>query len=159
MKCSGCGEEYIGQTGNYLRKRVMIHNQQIRDPKTRMLYVSGHIDTYAHQLNPKYTIFPFYKMYTGSVSFRCAKENYFIIFFETQIEQVYLVRAVRIFHYRQNFKAYIIYMEIRSNKMRTLLQGGKSYIVLYCTVNDVTTVTSLTLVSTRTIRNNAIFNS
>ena len=78
MKCSGCGEEYIGQTGNYLRKRVTIHNQQIRDPKTRMLYVSGHIDTCAQQLNTKYTIFPFYKMYSDSVSFRCAKENYFI---------------------------------------------------------------------------------
>ena len=78
MKCSGCGEEYIGQTGDYLRKRVTVHNQQIRDPRTRMLYVSGHIDTCAHQIIPKYTIFPFYKMYSDSVSFRCAKENYFI---------------------------------------------------------------------------------
>ena len=78
MKCSGCGEEYIGQTGDYLRKRVTVHNQQIRDPRTRMLYVSGHIDTCAHQTIPKYTIFPFYKMYSDSVSFRCAKENYFI---------------------------------------------------------------------------------
>ena len=78
IKCGGCGEEYIGQTGDFLRKRVTVHNQQIRDPKTRMLYVSGHIDICAHQLIPKYMIFPFYKMYSESVSFRCAKENYFI---------------------------------------------------------------------------------
>ena len=78
IKCGGCGKEYIGQTGDFLRKRVTVHNQQIRDPKTRMLYVSGHIDICAHQLIPKYMIFPFYKMYSESVSFRCAKENYFI---------------------------------------------------------------------------------
>ena len=78
IKCGGCGEEYIGQTGDFLRKRVTVHNQQIRDPKTRMLYVSGHIDICAQQLIPKYMIFPFYKMYSESVSFRCAKENYFI---------------------------------------------------------------------------------
>ena len=78
IKCGGCGEEYIGQTGDFLRKRVTVHNQQIRDPKTRMLYVSGHIDICAHQLIPKYMIFPFYKMYSESVSFRCANENYFI---------------------------------------------------------------------------------
>ena len=78
IKCGGCGEEYIGQTGDFLRKRVTVHNQQIRDPKTRMLYVSGHIDICAHQLIPKYMIFPLYKMYSESVSFLCAKENYFI---------------------------------------------------------------------------------
>ena len=60
IKCGGCGEEYIGQTGDFLRKRVTVHNQQIRDPKTRMLYVSGHIDICANQLIPKYMIFPFH---------------------------------------------------------------------------------------------------
>ena len=64
MKCSGCGEEYIGQTGDYLRKRVTVHNQQIRDPRTRMLYVSGHIDTCAHQTIPKYTILDY--IYKGA---------------------------------------------------------------------------------------------
>ena len=67
MKCSGCGEESIGQTGNYLRKRESVHNQQIRDPKTKMLYVSRHIDTCAHQSISKYTIFPFYKMHSDSL--------------------------------------------------------------------------------------------
>ena len=78
MKCRGCGEEYIGETGNFLRKRVTVHNQQIRDPRTRMLRVSGHIDECASHLNPKYHIFPFYKMYSESTSLRKAKEKYFI---------------------------------------------------------------------------------
>ena len=54
MKCRGCGEEYIRETGNFLRTRVTVHNQQIRDPRTRMLRVSGHIDECASLLNPKY---------------------------------------------------------------------------------------------------------
>ena len=46
MKCSGCGEENIGKTGNHLRIRVTVYNQQIRDPRTRMLHVSEHIYKY-----------------------------------------------------------------------------------------------------------------
>ena len=42
-KCRGCGDEYIGETGNFLRRRVTVHNPQIRDPKTRILFVSGHL--------------------------------------------------------------------------------------------------------------------
>ncbi len=32
MRCNGCRKEYIGETGDFLRKRVTVHNQQIRDP-------------------------------------------------------------------------------------------------------------------------------
>ena len=78
MKCRGCDEEYIGETGNYLRRQVTVHNQQIRDPKTRMLFVSEHLSLCAHQMNPKFYIFPFYKTYLHSTSLRRAKENYFI---------------------------------------------------------------------------------
>ena len=52
MKCRGCNEEYIDKTGNYLRRRVMVQNQQIRDPKTRMLFVSEHLSICARQMNP-----------------------------------------------------------------------------------------------------------
>ena len=78
MKCRGCGEEYIGETGGLLRRRVTVHNQQIRDPRTRMLKVSEHIDICANTLTPKYHIFPFYKMYSESTSLRRTKERYFI---------------------------------------------------------------------------------
>ena len=40
VKCSGCGEEYIGETGNFFRKRVTVHNQQIPCPQTGMLKVT-----------------------------------------------------------------------------------------------------------------------
>ena len=78
MKCRGCGDEYIGETGNFLRRRVTVHNQQIRDPKTRILFVSEHLNVCAQQINPKYHIFPFYEMYSDSTSLRRAKEHYFI---------------------------------------------------------------------------------
>ena len=78
MKCRRCGEEYIGETGNFLRMRVTIHNQQIRDPRTRMLRVSGHFDECASHLNTKYYIIPSYKMYLESTTLRRAKENFFI---------------------------------------------------------------------------------
>ena len=61
MKCRSCGEEYIGETAKLLRKRVTVHNQQIRDPQTRILKVCEHIDICANMLNPKYYIFPIQK--------------------------------------------------------------------------------------------------
>ena len=78
MKCRGCGEEYIGKTGNFLYKRFTVHNQHLRDPKTRMLKVNEHIDNCANLLEPKYNSFPFYKMYTDSVTLRQSKEKLFI---------------------------------------------------------------------------------
>ena len=86
MKCGGCNEEYIinneeyvGETGNYyLRRRVTVHNQQIRDQTTRMLFVSEHLSICAHQMNPKFYISPFYKMYLDSTSLRQAIKDYFI---------------------------------------------------------------------------------
>ena len=59
MKCRGCREEYIGETGNFLRKRVTVHNQHICDSRTRLLNVSEHINICEDTLNPKYYIFPF----------------------------------------------------------------------------------------------------
>ena len=42
--CNGCKELYIGQTGDKLRTRRTIHAQQIRDPSTRQIPLSEHID-------------------------------------------------------------------------------------------------------------------
>ena len=77
MKCRGCGEEYIGEIGNVLRKRITVHNQQIRDPRTRMLKVSEHIDNCSSTLNPKYYVFLFYKMYKEGTTLWRAKEKFF----------------------------------------------------------------------------------
>ena len=88
IKCRGCGDEYIGETGNFLRRRVTVHNQQIRDPNTRILFVSEHLNVCAQQMNPKYHIFPFYKMYSDSTSLRRAKEHYFIKLLKPELNRV-----------------------------------------------------------------------
>ena len=56
ITCAGCGHNYIGETGDVLRNRVTVHKQQIRDPHTRMLGVSKHIDECAAGLTPQFTI-------------------------------------------------------------------------------------------------------
>ena len=77
MRCAGCGLEYIGETGD-LRKTVTVHNQQIRDPRVRVLEVCAHIDACASSCTPKYHILPFYKMSKRSALSRRDKEAYFI---------------------------------------------------------------------------------
>ena len=74
--CEGCKCEYIGETSN-LRKRVTVHRQQINDPSTRMLKVSAHIDN-CTTLQPKFKIFPLYKMSSDDTLLRRQKEKYFI---------------------------------------------------------------------------------
>ena len=88
MKCRGCGDEYIGETGNFLRRRVTVHNQQIRDPNTRILFFSEHLNICAQQMSPKNHIFPFYKMYSDSTSLRRAKEHYFIKLLKPKLNRV-----------------------------------------------------------------------
>ena len=77
MRCAGCGLEYIGETGD-LRKRVTVHNQQIRDPRVRVLKVSAHIYACASSYTPKYHMFQFYKMNKPSAIARRDKEAFFI---------------------------------------------------------------------------------
>ena len=61
LTCKGCREHYIGQTGMTLRRRMTIHRQQIREPYTRKIPLSEHIDNCAGQTMPNYFIFPFYQ--------------------------------------------------------------------------------------------------
>ena len=74
--CRGCNELYIGET-NKLRKRIIVHNQQIRDRSKRMIPRSGHIDK-CSRLNPKYFICPFFKEKRNSTIRRKEKEKFFI---------------------------------------------------------------------------------
>ena len=75
---AGCGHNYIGETSDVLRSRVTVHKQQIRDPHTRMLGVSKHIECDAG-LSPQFTIFLFYKILSPSESMRKNKERFFIL--------------------------------------------------------------------------------
>ena len=79
ITCAGCGHNYIGETSDILRNRVTVHKPQIRDPQTRMLGVSKHIDECAGGLTPQFTIFPFYKILSSSENMRKNKEKFFIM--------------------------------------------------------------------------------
>ena len=82
--CNGCNEYYIGQTGDKLRNRKTVHEQQIRDPSTRQMPVSAHIDNCC-KTEPKFSIFPFYKFQNDDVSARLSKERYFIDVFSPNL--------------------------------------------------------------------------
>ena len=77
ITCNGCGEYYIGQTGGKLKTRRTVHAQQIRDPSTRMIPLSAHPAT-CYQTEPKFQMFPFFKLNSESTSARLTKENYLI---------------------------------------------------------------------------------
>jgi len=79
ITCAGCGHNYIGETGDVLRNRMTVHKQPIRDPHTRMLGVSKHIDECAAGLPPQFTIYPFYKILSPSKGMRKNKEKLFIL--------------------------------------------------------------------------------
>jgi len=86
MTCAGCKKYYIGQTGGKLRTRRTIHAQQIKDPSVRQLWVSHHIDNCCKK-EPKFQIFPFFKINNNSVSARLAKETYFIKIFKPELNR------------------------------------------------------------------------
>ena len=70
-----------------LRTRHTVHAQQIRDPSTRQIPLSGHLDTCCQE-NPKFQMFPFFKFHSGSVSAKLAKENYFIKCFKPDLNSL-----------------------------------------------------------------------
>ena len=82
MTCAGCNKEYIGETGDYLRKRMNVHRQQIRDPNTRMLYVSEHIDMCAASKHPVFRVFPLLKINSDNSTLRKEKEKFLIRIFK-----------------------------------------------------------------------------
>jgi ribosomal protein S27E len=84
LRCNGCGEYYIGQTGGKLRLRRNVHEQQMRDPSTRQMPLSKHLDECSVN-EPKFSIFPFYKFHHDDVSARLAKEKTFIQYFSPKL--------------------------------------------------------------------------
>ena len=75
ITCAGCGKYYIGETGTALRCRVRVHKQHVSVPEYRKIKVSEHLDVCGHG---KFTIFPFYKLYTDCTITRREKERHFI---------------------------------------------------------------------------------
>ena len=84
LVCNGCNEFYIGQTGDKLRNRKTVHLQQVRDPSTRQLPVSEHLDKCTKN-EPKFSIFPFYIFHNSDASARLLKESYFVKIFNPKL--------------------------------------------------------------------------
>ena len=82
--CNRCREFYIGQKGDKLRNRKTVHVQQVRDPLTRQMPLSAHLDKCC-KTSPKFSIIPFFKMHNDNVSARLSKEEYFIKMYEPKL--------------------------------------------------------------------------
>ena len=79
ITCRGCKENYIGQTGSTIRRRMTVHRQQIRDPSTRQIPLSEHIDLCGGQVKPNFYVFPIYQFHdNATVQERENKESFFI---------------------------------------------------------------------------------
>ena len=65
---------------------LLVHNQKLRDPKTRKIPLSAHLDVYSRD-GPKYSIFPSYKIKTIDIMWRKMKEMYFIDIFKSKLNK------------------------------------------------------------------------
>lgn len=86
IKCNGCSEIYIGQTGNALVERVRIHRQHIRQPQYRKIPLSKHLDECGGGF---FKIFPFYKLNIKCEIKREIKEKHFIAKFKSRLNAKY----------------------------------------------------------------------
>lgn len=88
MQCNGCGEEYIGETGDSLRHRMTVHRQQIRNSSVRILHVSNHMAACARNCENPFRLFPLYKMKQADATMRKMKETYFIDMFKPKLNRM-----------------------------------------------------------------------
>ena len=77
ITCNGCGEKYIGESGDTLRQRTSLHRNQILKPQYRKLKVSKHIAECAKTITIMFTICPFLN-YTIRTNYIEKKKNNFI---------------------------------------------------------------------------------
>ena len=75
---NGCGEKYIGESGDTLRHRATLHRNQISILQYRKLKVSKHIAECAKNKTIMFTICPFFKLHNQDETYRKEKESYFI---------------------------------------------------------------------------------
>ena len=62
IRCLGCQEFYIGQTGDIFRNRLTVHRQQMFRPEYRILGMSKHIASCGSSLSKKFEAAPLYQM-------------------------------------------------------------------------------------------------
>ena len=83
--CEGCGEEYIGETGDgetVLRDRCRVYRQHIRHKKYQKLSVEEHIRECGAG---NFKIFPFLQLRAGDTNLRRAFEKKFQEKFKTKL--------------------------------------------------------------------------
>ena len=73
--CSGCKEEYIGQTETMLKERLNTYRQHIRQPELQQIDVEGHIRTCG---GGNFKIMPFFTIREDNKILRESYETYFI---------------------------------------------------------------------------------
>lgn len=86
IRCTGCHKDYVGQSSLTLRQRMTVHRQQLRDPTTRQIPLSGHLDLCALNKSPKFLVFPLYLCSANTTDqTRIHKENLFIHKYKPQL--------------------------------------------------------------------------
>ena len=73
--CSGCKEEYIGQTQAMLKERLNTYRQHIWQPGLQQIDVEGHIRIYG---GGNFKIMPFFSIRKDNKILREAYKTYFI---------------------------------------------------------------------------------
>ena len=73
--CSGCKEEYIGQTGTKLKERVSVYKQHINHPQYQMIKVEGNLRICG---GGNFSIFPFFQIKKDSKFLRESYKDHFI---------------------------------------------------------------------------------
>lgn len=64
ITCSGCQENYIGQTRNTIKKQMTENAQEIRVPSTRKIALCEHNDICAGLNHPKFPYFSNLSVFT-----------------------------------------------------------------------------------------------
>ena len=75
---------FLIRSAHTLRHRRTVHEQQVRDPSTRQIPLSKHLDDCC-KTEPKFSLFPFYKFHSNDASARLSKEKYFIEIFKPKL--------------------------------------------------------------------------
>lgn len=85
IRCTGCHEIYLGQTGDMFRNRMTVHRQQITHKKYAILNVSRHISMCAAN---RFEAAPIYKLCPSASKFqREKKEQEFISMLRPKLNQ------------------------------------------------------------------------
>ena len=84
LKCKGCNEEYIGQTGRTLKERVVLYRQHINTPEYGTIFVEKHLRTCG---NKEFSISPFFQLKSNEKNNRENHEQKFISQFKPSLNR------------------------------------------------------------------------